>query len=272
VLEAWRRQKEQGAPTFTWLRSLRPPSLPLGGPQRVYIPVDTGRFRFLNLRFSPGGERLLAWLNPVGVADLDRRVLRAWDARSGREVEEPDPREIPPQDPCRSPDGRWRVEFGGPEGGWGLPLRLLDAATGAQAAAFPIPDHLNLGSVAFSPRGERIIGGGWDEDGLGVVLVWNVASGARIAELAPHGSVFAIAVSFNRQFAATGGSDGTIQVWDLDTATQVAVVEGHEDGVQALAFSPDGQLLVSGAEDRTVRLWDVETGAEVACLTGHEAG
>ena len=40
VLESWRREKESRDPAFVWLRSLRPPGVPLGSPQRVVIPTN----------------------------------------------------------------------------------------------------------------------------------------------------------------------------------------------------------------------------------------
>jgi len=115
LLESWRRAREQ-TPNFTWLRSLRPPTFPLDSPQRAVIPVETDRLRFLNLAFAPDSPVLFAWLCPVGAAGLGNRLLRTWDARTGREVDHVS-QYIPPHDPTVSPDGRWRVEYGGPEGG-----------------------------------------------------------------------------------------------------------------------------------------------------------
>jgi WD40 repeat protein len=270
LLESWRKTREAD-PEFVWLRSLRPPGVPLGGPQRIVIPANLAGFRLLDLRFSRDGGHLFAWVSPVGTADVSSRQFRAWDAETGQEAAF-DQCEIPPHDPRISPDGRWRVECGGEGGGWGRPLRLLDVATGQQVASFPTDEDVNIRSVHFSPGGERIIGGGWGDEGGGEVMVWNVATGTRLAWLRPFESVFAVAVSFNRQVAATGSSGGEILLWNLETGDQSATLEGHERGIEALAFSPDGGWIASASDDGTVRVWDLARLFPLPQLRDHPHG
>ena len=74
--------------------------------------------------------------------------------------------------------------------------------------------------------------------------------------------VHAVAVSPNGQVLATGGSDATIVIWDVETGIEQRCLEGHEDSVYCLAFSPDGQRLFSGSKDETAQLWDAHTGQE----------
>jgi WD40 repeat protein len=269
LLESWRRHKEERTPGFAWLRSLRPPPFPLGSPQRVVIRVDTDRHRFLNLAFAPDGTRLFAWLNPVGVAGREGRSLRVWDSELGREVEDYAKRDVPPHDPRISPTHRWRAELGGPGGGWGQPVRLFDVVRGSEVASLPTDEDVNLQEAAFSPGGERLIAGGWGEESGGEVMVWNVATGRRLAWLRPDGAVFAVAVSQDGQRAATGTSKGPIHLWDVEAGTMMATLEGHESSVQALAFTADGRRLASAAHDGTVRIWDLERMAPLARLRRH---
>lgn len=80
-------------------------------------------------------------------------------------------------------------------------------------------------------------------------------------------AVTAVALSPDRQRAATGADDRTIRIWDLATASELRVIAGHTDRIEALAFSPDGTRLASCAGDGTVRLWDLGTGNSIYTFT-----
>ncbi|GAA2837501.1 hypothetical protein GCM10010441_72320 [Kitasatospora paracochleata] len=85
------------------------------------------------------------------------------------------------------------------------------------------------------------------------------------------GTVRAVAISSDGTWlATTGANDRTVRIWDHATATQTAVLVGHDFGVNAVAISPDGSwLATTGANDRTVRIWDRATATQTAVLVGH---
>ncbi|MEH2241301.1 WD40 repeat domain-containing protein, partial [Nostoc sp.] len=53
----------------------------------------------------------------------------------------------------------------------------------------------------------------------------------------------------------SGGTDGTVRLWNLQGQTLAEPLRGHERYVNSVAISADGQTIVSGGEDGTVRLW-----------------
>jgi WD40 repeat protein/serine/threonine protein kinase len=57
----------------------------------------------------------------------------------------------------------------------------------------------------------------------------------------------------------------------LRADTSLAVLSGHEDGIDAIAVSPDGSRYASGSWDQTVRVWDAATGKTSMVLRGHDA-
>ncbi|MFV2026532.1 NACHT and WD repeat domain-containing protein, partial [Micromonospora sp. LOL_028] len=75
-----------------------------------------------------------------------------------------------------------------------------------------------------------------------------------------------------RHLIVTGGSDGSVRVWNPDTGDQLVEVTAHTSGVRAVAVlpGPDGRhLIISAGDDHSVRVWNPDTGDQLAELTGH---
>ncbi|MEV6907071.1 AAA family ATPase [Amycolatopsis sp. NPDC051071] len=106
--------------------------------------------------------------------------------------------------------------------------------------------------------------------GKGTVLVWNLATGARIATLNHHNEVRAVAgvTVDGRSVVVTTGGDGTASVWDMATGKVLSTLTGHQKRVRAVACTVlDGQpVAVTTSDDNTVRIWDLTTYGEIALL------
>jgi hypothetical protein len=76
----------------------------------------------------------------------------------------------------------------------------------------------------------------------------------------PPGGVECFALDPTGAWLATGGGDGTIQLWDLRApdpwARSRLVLRGHEKPVEHLAISPNGRWLASSAAG-VLRLWNL---------------
>ncbi|MEH2389932.1 MAG: caspase family protein, partial [Nostoc sp.] len=70
-----------------------------------------------------------------------------------------------------------------------------------------------------------------------------------------EGDVISVAISADGQTIVSGGSDGTVRLWNLQGQTLAEPLRGHEGDVISVAISADGQTIVSGGSDGTVRLW-----------------
>jgi WD40 repeat protein len=80
--------------------------------------------------------------------------------------------------------------------------------------------------------------------------------------------VMAVAISPDGQHIVSGGSDGTVRVWDLASGRLERTPEGHTGKVEAVAVTADGRI-VSGGDDHTVRVWHLASGHLERTLKRH---
>jgi WD40 repeat protein len=64
----------------------------------------------------------------------------------------------------------------------------------------------------------------------------------------------------------SGGSDGSLRWWEVQSGACVRVREAHQGTVHALKVSPDASMLASCGDDGAVRLWDLESGEPLHTL------
>ena len=125
-------------------------------------------------------------------------------------------------------------------------------------------------TVAFSPDG-RCLAVASD---IGVWL-YEVATARVLALLPAEGRVLSMALSPVGTTLASGLANGGIELWEVETGTRIATLEGREGyrgRITSVVFSPDGATLAAGAADGLVRLWDVAAREGIATLEGDENG
>ncbi|KAG0221634.1 hypothetical protein BGX31_009669 [Mortierella sp. GBA43] len=85
------------------------------------------------------------------------------------------------------------------------------------------------------------------------------------------GYVYSVAYSLRSNQIASGGSDKTVRVWDVETGECLHIMHGHSNHVMSVAYSPLDDVIASGNRDKTVRLWDATIGYCRQTLTGHSS-
>jgi hypothetical protein len=83
------------------------------------------------------------------------------------------------------------------------------------------------------------------------------------------GEVWCAAFAPDGRRAVSGGQDGTMRLWDVETCRELQKLDGHKGGVISATFSADGSRILSAGADATICLWDVTTGREIRRFRGH---
>jgi WD40 repeat protein/energy-coupling factor transporter ATP-binding protein EcfA2 len=127
-------------------------------------------------------------------------------------------------------------------------------------------DTSHVRAMAFSPDGKLLaVGGGSDEADSGLMSLWYTPfqqalprSGA--GHIGVQVDVTSLAFSpTDIQTLAVGGTDKTVELWDITGKLITHPLEGHRFPVTSVAYSPDGKTIASGDSGGVVNLWSAST-------------
>ena len=126
-----------------------------------------------------------------------------------------------------------------------------------------------IDSVAVSPDGKRALTAG--EDGI---RLWNLATGDELKHF--NARTRSVLFANNGSYFFSGGCDGLIQMWDLESECCMREFVGaSKHPILSLALTQDGKFLVSGSgydPEAFVRVWNVDSGMQVGGLKGDRPG
>jgi COMPASS component SWD3 len=135
-------------------------------------------------------------------------------------------------------------------------------------APSPLTGHSNyVYSLAFSPKGNMLVSGSYDE----AVFLWDVRSGRAMRQLPAHSDpVGGVDFICDGTMACSCSTDGLIRIWDSGTGQCLrTLVDEARKGVTGVMFAPNGGYLLAWTLDGCVRLWDFVGGRCVKTYQGH---
>ncbi len=149
--------------------------------------------------------------------------------------------------------------------------RIWDATSGQELMRL-VGHTAGINQVAWSPDGDFIASGGKD----GTVWIWETITGKVFSTIQMNRTldsrqaydleIWSISWSPDEKFLVTGGGDGYIRVWELESGKQTIELKGHDQFVTYLSWSPMGDRLVSTGADGRARIWNIKNDNMVLSL------
>lgn len=132
-------------------------------------------------------------------------------------------------------------------------IKFWDPRTGTDLRT--LHDHKNtINALAWSPNGNMVASASRDQS----IKIFDIRMMKIVQNFTGHEKEVCTVAwhPMHHDHLVSGGSDGSLQYWNLDTPNAVDSVDfAHEGQIWSMDFHPVGHLLATGSSDHTTRWW-----------------
>ena len=126
-------------------------------------------------------------------------------------------------------------------------------------------------SIRFTRDGAFVVVAGGEHSAKGIVAIYEVKTGNRVAAVGDELDVaFDADVNDRMTQVALGGPQKMLRIYDTATGELQFDIKKHTDWIYAVAFSPDGVLIASGDRSAGLVVWEASTGRQYLEFTEHK--
>lgn len=115
-------------------------------------------------------------------------------------------------------------------------------------------------SLAFNPKDPNTFASACLDH---TVKIWSLGNNVPNFTLNAHEQKGVNYVSYypqsDKPYLITSSDDRTIKIWDYQTKSAVATLEGHSSNVSFAIFHQELPIIISGSEDATIKIWNSNT-------------
>lgn len=147
---------------------------------------------------------------------------------------------------------------------------MYHSDTGELLGVLPFEEGIAQ-SLRFSRNGAYLIAGGGEHSLVGVVAIYDVATGKRITTVGDElDTVFDGDANDSMNRIALGGPKKMLRIYDATDGSKLFDLKKHTDWIYCVAYSPDGILIASGDRSGGLCVWEADTGRLYLDLTDHK--
>ncbi len=136
----------------------------------------------------------------------------------------------------------------------------LTQVIGTGDANSRLADRVN--ALRFTSDGKQLFTGGGEPTRGGEIKSWRIRDGAFLRDYpnVHSDSVFALDLSADGKYLASGAADRFARIVDLESGKVLKTLEGHTHHVLGVAWKRDNRTVITTGADNVAKVWDATTG------------